>query len=165
MSTFERQDYKWRETYFVLFDSCKRPMLKRVERVLNDLSDRFVLSNARADEDGRFDSITVMSPDDYAALDVSYESGEEVVEQAAAFCQELKGSVSDDEERAKLARLAKFDARFDLLHFEETGDDEAESDEDEMDEILDPSALLIVLDALVELTDGVGVDPQSGTLL
>ena len=37
--------------------------------------------------------------------------------------------------------------------------------EDEADEMLDPSALLIVLDALVELTGGVGVDPQSGTLL
>jgi hypothetical protein len=164
MSTFERQDYKWRETYFVLFDSCKRPTLKKVERVLGELSDRFVLSNAQADEDGRFDSITVMSPDDYAAVDISFESGEEVVEQAAAFSQELKGSVCDDEERAKLARLPKFDARFDLLHFEETSEEEAEA-EDEMDEILDPSALLIVLDALVELTGGVGVDPQSGTLL
>ena len=162
MSTFERQDYKWRETYFVLFDSCKRPALKKVERVLADLSDRFVLSNGRADDDGRFDSITVMSPDDYAALDISYESGEEVVEQAVAFCQEMKGSATDAEERGKLARLAKFDARFDLLHFEESSDEGAE---DEMDEILDPSALLIVLDALVEITGGVGVDPQSGTLL
>ena len=28
MSTFERDEYKWRETYFVLFDSGKRPTLK-----------------------------------------------------------------------------------------------------------------------------------------
>jgi hypothetical protein len=162
MSTFERQEYKWRETYFVLFDSCQRPTLKRVEAVLRDLSDRFVLSNPQADEDGRFESITVMSPDDYAALDISYEVGEEVKEQGTAFHQELKAGVCDTEERAKLARLLKCDARFDLLHFEEKSDDEPE---DELDEILDPSALLIVLDALVELTDGVGVDPQSGTLL
>jgi hypothetical protein len=164
MSTFERHGFKWRETYFVLFDSCDRPTLKKMESVLRDLNERFVLSNARADEDGRFESITVLSPDDYAALDVSFEAGEEVTEQGAAFYQELKSSVADDDddERAKLARLPTCDARFDLLHFEETGGDEPE---DEMDEILDPSALLIVLDALVELTGGVGVDPQSGTLL
>ena len=162
MSTFEREGFKWRETYFVLFDSHKRPALKQVERVLNDLSERFVLSNAQADEDGRFESITVMSPDDYAALDISYEAGEEVTEQGAAFYQEMKASATDENERAKLARLPKCDARFDLLHFEQTSGDEPA---DELDEILDPSALLIVLDALVELTAGVGVDPQSGTLL
>jgi hypothetical protein len=164
MSTFEREEYKWRETYFVLFDSCKRPTLKQVEHVLHELSDRFELSNARADEDGRFESITVISPDDYAALDISYESGEEVQEQGAAFHKELKGAACDADERSKLARLPKCDARFDLLHFEQVTDDEP-PEEDELDEMLDPSALLIVLDALVELTAGVGVDPQSGTLL
>ena len=30
--------------------------------------------------------------------------------------------------------------------------------------MLDPSALLIVMEALVELTHGVGIDPQSGAL-
>jgi hypothetical protein len=162
MSTFERDEFKWRETYFVLFDSAKRPTLKKVERMLRDLNDRFELSNIRADEDGRFESITIMSPDDYAALDISYESGEEVLEQGEALEQELKATVADAEERAKLGRLRKCDARFDLLHFEQTTADEAE---DDADEILDPSALLIVLDALVELTGGVGVDPASGSLL
>jgi hypothetical protein len=162
MSTFERDEYKWRETYFVLFDSANRPALKSVERMLHDLSDRFQLSNAGADADGRFESITVMSPDDYAALDMSYEAGEEVVEQVALLEEELGGSLADEEERAKLERLKKFDARFDLLHFEQTTGDEPD---DESDEMLDPSMLLIVLDAVVELTGGVGVDPQSGTLL
>jgi hypothetical protein len=162
MSTFERDEYKWRETYFVLFDSAKRPSLKRVERMLHDLSDRFQLTNPVADDDGRFESITVISPDDYAALDISYMSGEEVVEQVETLQQELKGSAADAEERAKLGRIKKCDARFDLLHFEQTA---AGEPEDELDEMLDPSMLLIVLDAVVELTGGVGVDPQSGTLL
>jgi len=161
MSTFEREEFKWRETYFVLFDSARRPTLSKVERALRDLNDRFQISNARADEDGRFESITIMSPDDYAALDISFESGDEVLEQGAALAQEMKSSAADAEERAKLARLPKCDARFDLLHFEQTSDDEPDAD----DEMLDPSALLIVLDALVELTGGVGVDPQSGTVL
>jgi hypothetical protein len=162
MSTFEREEFKWRETYFVLFDSSKRPTLKKIERMLRELSDRFELSNVRADEDGRFESITVLSPDDYAALDISYESGEEVLEQGAALQEELKATATEPEERTKLARLGRCDARFDLLHFEQTTADESEDDPDEM---LDPSALLVVLDALVELTGGVGVDPQSGTLL
>jgi len=164
MSTFERDEYKWRETYFVLFDSCKRPTLKSIERVLRNLSDRFDLLNAQADEDGRFESLTIMAPDDYAAIDISFETGEEVTEQGAAFHEELKSSVGDDEERAKLNRLPKCDARFDLLHFEHMTA-AAGQGEDDLDEMLDPSALLLVLDALVELTDGVGVDPQSGTLL
>jgi hypothetical protein len=162
MSTFEREEFKWRETYFVLFDSCQRPPLKKVERMLHNLNERFELSNARADDDGRFESITVMSIDDYAALDISYMQGEEVREQGEALFQELKSSVTDEDERAKLQRIPKCDGRFDLLHFEQMT---ADASEDDADEMLDPSALLIVLDALVELVDGVGVDPASGTLL
>jgi hypothetical protein len=162
MSTFERGEYKWRETYFVLFDSCNRPSLKKIERMLHTLNERFELTNPRADDDGRFESITVVAPDDYAALDISFETGEEVTEQGATLATELKSSVTDADERAKLARLPKCDARFDLLHFEQVTDDPPEEEGDEM---LDPSALLIVMDALVEMTDGVGVDPASGTLL
>jgi hypothetical protein len=163
MSMFERDEYKWRETYFVLFDSARRPTLSQIEEVLRDLNERFEMLNATADEDGRFESITVMSPDDYAALDISYEAGEEVVEQAKTLNQEMKASAADDEERAELKQLLACDARFDLLHFEQMTEDEA--DDDELDEMLDPSALLIVMDALVELTGGVGVDPASGTLV
>ncbi len=162
MSMFERDEYKWRETYFVLFDSAKRPTLGQIEDMLRGLNDRFDMLNATADDDGRFDSITVMSADDYAALDISYEVGEEVVEQAKTLHQELKSSAIDSEERAKLAQLLECDARFDLLHFEEMTEDETD---DELDEMLDPSALLIVMDALVEMTGGVGVDPASGTLV
>jgi hypothetical protein len=162
MSTFERDEYKWRETYFVLFDSSRRPLLKTVEEALCALSDRFQLSNALADEDGRFESITVMSPDDYAALDISYLSGEEVLEQTAALEKEFKAGPLDAEERAKVERIKRCDARFDLLHFEQTTD---EGPGDEADEMLDPSMLLIVLDAMVDMTEGIGVDPQSGTLL
>src|SRR3990172_3520823 len=115
MSTFEREEFKWRETYFVMFDSTKRPSLKKVERVLQELSDRFELTNPEADADGRFESVTLLSPDDYAALDISYESGEEVVEQVAALYEELKSSAADNSELEKLKRLPKLDARFDVL--------------------------------------------------
>ena len=169
MSTFERENYQWRETYFVLFDSAKRPTLRHVEKILHGLSDRFQLTGGTADEDGRFESITLLAPDDYAALDISYVAGEEVLEQTAALAKELQDSIDGPAQRAQVAKLAKCDARFDILHFEEMTAEAppvAVDDEDEeFDEMLDPSALLIVLDALSDLTKGIGVDPQSGTLV
>jgi hypothetical protein len=162
MSTFERENFQWRETYFVLFDVGKRPSLARVEKALKSLNERFQLSGGTADGEGHFESITLFSPDDYAALDISYVAGEEVREQGQELYKELKPSVADDHERSQLARLPKCDARFDLFHFEELT---ATVAGDEPDEMLDPSALLIVLEALARLTKGVGVDPQSGTLL
>jgi hypothetical protein len=162
MSTFERENFQWRETYFVLFDAEKRPTLARVEEALQKVNDRFQISGGVADTDGHFESLTLFSPDDYAALDISYVWGDEVKEQGESLFKELKSSVADDHEKKQLARLPKCDARFDLFHFEELT---ATMAGDEPDEMLDPSALLIVLEALARLTKGVGVDPQSGTLL
>ena len=50
-----------------------------------------------------------------------------------------------------------------MLHFEQIPEDPDESGEDE--EMLDPSALLVVLGVLAKLTHGVAVDPQAGTFL
>ncbi|MHB1033486.1 MAG: hypothetical protein ACYC35_01820 [Pirellulales bacterium] len=162
MSMFQDDHYRWRETYFVLFDASQRPTLKGIEKTLHKLSDRFQVTNGRADSHGRFESLTLVSPDDYAALDISFIGGEEVLEQAKSLVEEMKPTTGDAQSRLKLARLPQCDARFDVLHFEqvvESGGDEGG------DEILDPSTLLIVLNALVEMTDGIGVDPQSGGLL
>ena len=63
-----------------------------------------------------------------------------------------------------MTRLPKCDARFDLLHFEHMTAAAGQA-EDELDEMLDPSALLLVLDALAKLTDGIAIDPQAGTVL
>ena len=163
MSTFEDQGYQWRETYFVLFDVAKRPSLAKISKSLVALNPRFQLMNATADEDGKFESLTLHSPDDYAALDISYMEGEEVTEQAVGLVEELRTSAMDKEEKAKLARLKQCTARFDVLHFEEKVFDS--SDDDDPDEVLDPAALLIALDALVDLTDGIGIDPQAGGFL
>ncbi len=164
MSTFEREGYQWRETYFVLFDEARRPKLLDVERMLKKLNSRFELVDSVADESGKIESLTIVAPDDYAALDICYLVGEEVVEQGAELVKELKKADLDDTERAKVARLPKLHAKFDLLHFERVADG-GMPDEEDPDEMLDPSALLIVLDALVDLTKGVGVDPQSGTIV
>jgi hypothetical protein len=160
MSTFENHDFKWRETYFVLFDSARRPMLEEVKRRLLKINPRFELSNGEADDTGHFDSITLRSPQDYAAMDISYVSGEEVSDQVDELQRDMKGSI-DAADRPKLTQLSQCDAKFDILHFEQVSDEDA----DDESEMLDPSALLSVMDALIELTKGVGIDPQSGSLM
>src|ERR1700730_4077008 len=161
MSTFENSEYKWRETYFVLFDAVKRPSLEKIAKVLRKVNPRFELSNLAGDEQGQFESLTLHSPQNYAAVDISYTDDEEVMEQGINLAEELRSTATEAEERAKLARLPKCNARLDILHFEQIVVAESE---DESEEMLDPSALLIILDTLVEMTGGVGVDPQSGTV-
>ncbi len=160
MSTFQSDRFQWRETYFVLFQSSRRPTLEQMRRTLTALSGHYQITDVQADEQGSFESLTLLSPDDFAALDISYLAGEEVQEQCTALASEFKPSESVD--AAKIARLVGLDARFDVMHFEQLID---AAPGDEADEMLDPSALLVVLDALIELTGGVGVDPQSGSLL
>jgi hypothetical protein len=164
MSTFENENYKWRETYFVLFDASKRPSLAKMTKTLQGLNRRFELSNSLADDEGAFESITLHSPQDYSALDISYMSGEEVQTQGVELAEEMRANAADADERAKLSRLPKCDARLDILHFEEVVGGPV-GGEDELEETLDPSTLLNVLDALVRITGGIGIDPQSGSVM
>jgi len=159
MSTFEDDRYRWRETYFVLFPASRRPTLKVVEKKLAALSNRYSLENPGGDANGKFESLTLISPDDFAALDVCFTSGVEVLEHAEEMFQELSATVEPGQ-RALLKRIKGYDGRFDVLHFEQVTDS---ADED--DELLDPGALLAVLEELARITDGVAVDPQSGIIL
>lgn len=161
MSMFEDQHYRWRETYFVMFPSERRPSLAAMKKTLSALGERYVLVHGRADPKGHFESIGLLSPDDFAAVDISYVSGEEVLELGAQLHEEMQRGVAA-EERGRLKRIAKFDGRFDVLHFERLPDADEEDVEDDM---LDPGAVLIVLEALSRLTDGIAVDPQSGTFI
>lgn len=157
MSTDER--FEWRETYFVLFPSARRPTLKQIEAAVRRLGPQFELSGEETDDEGRVECLYVRSPQDHSALEIDYLCGDEVLAQVEEVTAQLRG---DREQRDKLATLKACDARFEVMHFEEMIEDMSS---DEMEEIFDPSALLVVLDALVELTGGVGIDPQSGTLL
>lgn len=161
MSMFENNRFRWRETYFVLFHSHRRPKLKKVEHLLGTLSDRYELTEINADDQGRFESLTLISPDDFAALDICYTEGAEVLEQGATLAQELKSASGDPSGEIDVQRVAQCDARFDILHFEQVPD----PTDDEGEEMLDPSALLLVLDALAKLTGGIAIDPQAGTVL
>ena len=163
MSMFEDRHYRWRETYFVLFKSSNRPALEAAERMLSALSDRFTLVNLTDDDAGRLESLTLLSPDDFAALDICYTSGEEVLEQRAELAEELEAAACETGEQVPSKKIRQADARFDVLHFEQLQEFDAE--EDDSDEMLDPSALLLVLGALARLTDGIAIDPQAGAIL
>ena len=163
MSLFEDRRYRWRETCFVLFDAKKRPKLKAITKLLSALSSRYELTNLSEDEDGLIDSLTLISPDDYAALDVCYSGEPEVLEQGAELVQDLKKAGADLPPSATWEQIKRFDGRFDVLHFEQVAE-ELEEDLDD-DGMLDPSALLLVLNTLAKLTGGVAIDPQAGTFL
>lgn len=158
MSLFEDDQYQWRETYFVLFNSAQRPTAAAVEAALTKLDPRYEVRNFRGSDDGLFESGTLYSPDDYAAMDLSYVTGDEVVEHTAQLQDELT-SVSKGA-KAKLGDITQYDARIDVMHFEQMVFVELEAD----DEVLDPGSLLNVIEALARLCGGVGVDPQSGLL-
>lgn len=160
MSMFENNQYRWRETYFVVFPSRNRPTLKQVHKAITGLKQHLTLTNLVSNSEGRLESLTILAPEDFSALDVSYLAGEEVKEQVAILAEEIEPSCCCDDEKKRLEVLRRCDARLDILHFEQIVDDE-----DDGDETFDPSSLLIVLEKLAELTGGISVDPQGGAML
>jgi len=163
MSMFEDSHYRWRETYFVLFHAKKRPTLNSVTKMLSALNKRFELTDLNADDQGHIDSLTLISPDDFAALDICYTGGAEVLEQSASLVDDLKKLGVEGPPPVPWEQIKKYDGRFDVLHFEQIA--EGAEDDSEDDEMLDPSALLVVLAALARHTGGVALDPQAGTFI
>jgi hypothetical protein len=161
MSLFENDQYRWRETYFVLFHEDHRPTLDEVVEALEKLGKRYHITDKR-DTLGRFESVTLVSPSDFAAMDITYTSGEEVETHVQELLKEMRGMTLSEEERAKLKRLPTCNARFDVYHFEQVLEGERAGEEEEF---LDPGALLVVLNRLAKLCHGISIDPQSGAVM
>ena len=81
MSLFENDEYQWRETYFVLFDKEKRPTAEQLETLLKNLNKAYDIRDVRSDEQGMFESLTLISTDDYAAMDLTCAANEEILDQ------------------------------------------------------------------------------------
>ena len=153
MSMFENDQYRWRENLLRVVRCAETSDTEgsaegavAIELPADvDQSDRRRTRTVRIGHRAR--------PDDFAALDVCYLSGDEVTEQAEVLSTEMQAPACSKGERARIERLRHCTGRFDVLHFEQLADLEGEPDE-----MLDPSTLLIVLEALVELSDGVAVD-------
>ena len=179
------------ETYFILFPAKRRPTLTQVERALTTANSRLRLENLLADDDGLFASVLIESPEDNAAVEVSFEMGDAIAEQNMQWAKELQSKLSPKQ----LQTIVSADARLDVAHFERVpkggagsqpkpvtreveGDeyasdlswDDAEFGDDEVDieaamEVFDPTCLLTVVDALQGLTKGITFDPASGEIV
>jgi hypothetical protein len=109
-----RDELFWLETYFILFPSSRRPTLAQVEHALAGADPRLQLENLAADDDGLFASLLVESAEDHAAVEVSYEVGDAVIEQNLEWAKQLQKQLSPK----RLQQLITADARLDVAHFE-----------------------------------------------
>jgi hypothetical protein len=167
----ENDDLYWRETYFILFPQKQRPTLKQVSAALASANKRFQLENLASDDAGLIESLLVESPEDHAAVEISYEVGDAIIQQNMAWAKELQKQLP----AAQLQQLIKADARLDVAHFERMpsggGEYAVDNFGDEFDdeeaglEMLDPSCLLTVVETLADLTGGLTFDPAAGEIL
>ncbi|TWT86846.1 hypothetical protein Mal64_36760 [Pseudobythopirellula maris] len=169
----------WRETYYIFFQRNERPTLADVQKALDSAGGGMTFERAQADDEGLFDSLLVQAPEDNAALEVSYEAGDAVIEQSL----DLAKRVDRDADGDLVARLFRADARLDVMHFERVtsaGDSgwEAGGGDDFADDMgdldggaefavggLDPASLITVVEALAKLTGGLPIDPTTGEIL
>ena len=178
----------WRETYFIVFPQSHRPLMEKVERALGRADGRMKLENQSATREGLIESLLIESPEDHAAVEVSYEVGDAVIEQNLEWAKQLQNHVPSKQ----LQKLIKSDARLDVAHFERLApgdssigaagksrqadpasarftDEFADEFGDNMDEpdfeLLDPTCLLTVVETLASLTKGLTFDPAAGEIL
>lgn len=126
--------------------------------VLGSLGPRYETVNLKETDNG-FESMTVKSPRDFSAMDIVFTQGEEVATQIEELQEAIRTMTLSGDDIKKVSALKKCDARFDIFHFEEI----ATATDD--DQFLDPGGLLLVLEALAELCNGVALDPQSNSLM
>jgi hypothetical protein len=161
MSLFDNSLYQWRETYFVYFRRADRPSLEHVEARLKTTGERLRIEGQRSNEDDRFESMTIFAPDSNAAMDVACVADDEVADACENLISEMTGEAGLEDPES-LAKLDGCDIRLEVMHFEEMVD-YPDLEEEEMEEMLEPTALLGVLGALAAACKGVAVDPQTGT--
>ena len=165
----------WRETYFILFPQDRRPNLEQVTSALSSANARFQLKNPAGDDNGQFASLLVESPEDHAAVEISFEVGDAITEQNLEWAQQLQDQLAPEQ----IQDMIRADARIDVAHFERVpagGDepadepspyfgDEFDEDEEAAFEMLDPTCMLTVVDTLSQLTGGLTFDPASGEIV
>ena len=158
MSLFEDNRFVYRDTFFVYLKREDRPSIDDVKGFLAEMGDKYKTTNLK-ESDGALESMTIHSPQDYSAMDVTYLEGEEVIEQVNEMMNDFKLMTLTGDDQKKLMIFQDCDARFDVFHFEQVAEGQEE------DEFLDPGGLLLVMSNLAQLCKGVSLDPQSQTLL
>jgi hypothetical protein len=119
MSLFSDERYTWRETYFVLFDPARRPQLSAVRRELRHVAGALSILESKSEPNGNLLEMMVASYEDHAALEIVYHEGKTVQTEIARLTELLeKGSTA--KEKKQLLNAQKFQAKFEILHFEQT---------------------------------------------
>lgn len=157
VSLFEDQRYQYCDTFFVYLIDENRPSADAVTDAIKSLGERYQISDLKS-TDGLFNAVTIRSPYDSSGMDITYLTGGEVREQVEELMTDFKTISLVGDDHQKLSKIDKANARLDIFHFEQV------SDSDDL-EMIDPGGLLLVMQKLNELCDGVGLDPQSKTLI
>ena len=195
MSLFDDNQYCWRETYLVMLDRLKRPVMSETVQRLQKLDGRLEITSPHDNAHGLLESLVVVAPNDSAAVEIRYCEGAGVMKEFAVLADELERHEPGTKERKKIIRAREFTAKIELLHFEQiqgvaatkwnvpaklsfpryshfiknlTQDAKQPDDEpDEFDltERLDPNTLIQILKLVTFLTDGIAFDPASGVVL
>ena len=155
MSLFEDENYMYRDTFFIHFNGENRPAGKDVQACIAAIDDKYEISDLKETEDG-FVSIEVRSPHDSSAMDIIFVEGEEVDEQVKELLVEFQSMTLTGDDMGKLKVLTDCNARLDIFHFERQSAGE---------DMLDPGGLFLIMERLSKVCQGVGLDPQSKTLL
>jgi hypothetical protein len=98
-------DLEWRDTYFILFSSESRPSLTQIEHAIATATRGVKLANLEADDEGMFESLMVDAPEDNAALEISYETGEAVREQGLYLVENLGRELNQRQRTQLLGRM------------------------------------------------------------
>ena len=121
MTLFDDDRYNWRETYFVYFETSRRPKLPEIRQALKILAPFLTILNSTVDEDDNLIAMTIASYEDHAALEITYQEGGDILAEAQHLFHTLKKEASA-KEVSQLERMAHYKARFDVHHFEQTAD-------------------------------------------
>ena len=158
MSLFENENYEYTDTFFVFFKRENLPTASAVEAAIQELGSRYDFGKVAYRQD-QFESMTILSPQDFSAMDIVLDLNTEVASQVEELANEFRSVTLEGDDLAKLEKFKTLDSRFDLFHFEK------KVAGGEPDAFIDPGGLLIILEKLRSLCDGVGLDPQSQMLL
>ena len=162
MSLFDDPNYRWRDTFLVLFDDKQRPTIELAQSAIQQIG-KFEMQNFSESESRYIESMTITSNVDLVGLEIFYVAGAEVVEETEALVLELTEDALLLGNEDSLTQLSTANARFDILHFEKITENSNEPSGD--DELLDPGSLLAVTAALAGLVNGVAVDPSSASFV
>ena len=162
MSLFDDPNYRWRDTFLVLFDDEQRPTVELALSVIQQIG-KFEVRNSSESESQQIESITITSNVDLIGLEILYVAGAEVVEETEALVVELTEDAMLLGQENALVQLSAANARFDILHFEKITENSNEPSDD--NELMDPGSLLTVTAALADLVNGVAVAPSSASFV